>query len=430
VLRGDLLVVEGRVAAVGDARDALRALPGGRAEREFDASGCFVLPGLIHAHLHLCQTLFRGLAEQHDLLPWLRERIWPFEAAHTEASIAASARLGVCELLASGATCVNDMGTVRHTDAIGAVLEQTGLRAVFGKALMDQGKGAPAGWVERTEAALEDALAIAKRWHGRANGRLGVSLAPRFVLSCSTDLWRGVREAAAREGLLVHTHLAESPGEAAEVQAAVGETAARYFGRHGVLGPRFIGAHGVWVDDEERRMLAEARAAVAHCPSANLKLGSGLADVRALREAGVRLGLGSDGAACNNHLDVLGEMRVAALVSRVRSRERPLTAREVVELATCEGARALGLEARVGALASGLEADVVVVDVSGPHCAPHEGSDPYDVLVHAARASDVRLTLVAGRELYRDGRFTTLDPGAVLAEARAERHALLLRVGA
>jgi cytosine/adenosine deaminase-related metal-dependent hydrolase len=145
VARGDVLVVDDAIAAVGSAVPAaLARLPGGRADERVDARGGFVLPGLVHAHLHLCQTLFRGLAEQSDLLRWLRERIWPLEAAHTEASIAASAWLGLAELIAGGVTCINDMGSVHHTAAIGAVLEASGIRAVFGKALMDRGDGVPA----------------------------------------------------------------------------------------------------------------------------------------------------------------------------------------------------------------------------------------------------------------------------------------------
>src|SRR5262245_50910618 len=190
VARGDLLVKDGVIAALGPGFD--RAA-GERPDAEFDASGALVLPGLIHGHLHLCQTLFRGLAEQTDLLRWLRESIWPLEAAHTEASIAASVRLGLAELIAGGVTTVNDMGTVRHTEVIGAVLEESGMRAVFGKALMDQGQGVPRALLESRRAALDGALAIARRFHGAADGRLSVSLAPRFILTCSEGLWDDVR---------------------------------------------------------------------------------------------------------------------------------------------------------------------------------------------------------------------------------------------
>ena len=430
VARGDLLVEDGVIAALGEAvAPALAASPRGRADESFDAGGGFVLPGLVHGHLHLCQTLFRGLAEQSDLLRWLRESIWPLEAAHTEASIAASVRLGLAELIAGGVTCVNDMGTVHHTEAIGAVLEAAGVRAVFGKALMDQGDGVPRGLLETRKEALERALALARRYHGAGNGRLSVSLAPRFILSCSEGLWRDVSGAARERGLIVHTHLAESPGEGREVEAAVGSTAARYFAAHDVLGGRFVGAHGVWLEEDELGLIARAGGALVHCPGANLKLGAGFAPVRRWKQAGVRCGIGSDGAACNNRLDTFHEMSLAAGVARALDPERPLSAREVLSLATCDGARALGLGDVTGSIEAGKQADVIVVDGSALHHEPHAERDPYVTLVHAARAADVRLTMVAGRALYRDGAWATLDAARAVADARAEARGLLRRAG-
>src|SRR5262245_5096228 len=162
VTRGDLLVQDGVIAARGEAvAPALASLPRGRAGESYDASGAFVLPGLVHGHLHLCQTLFRGLAEQSDLLTWLRESIWPLEAAHDEASLAASVRLGACELIAGGVTCINDMGTVHHADVLGDTLAETGLRGVAGPALMDRGEGVPRRLLEGAEQALDRALRLA-----------------------------------------------------------------------------------------------------------------------------------------------------------------------------------------------------------------------------------------------------------------------------
>jgi len=421
VMPGALLVKDGVIVAIGPTAGE----PG--ADETFDARDGFVLPGFVHGHLHLCQTLFRGLAEHSDLLRWLRERIWPLEAAHTEASIAASARLGLAELLAGGVTCINDMGTVRHTNAIGSVLEETGVRAVFGKALMDQGDGVPEGLLEKPKPALDEALSIAKRWEGAGAGRLRVSLAPRFILSCSEPLWRDVAEAAAERGLLVHTHIAESPNEAREVKKAVRATAARFFAARGILSERFIGAHGVWLDADELSDLAAAHAALVHCPGSNLKLGSGFADVRAWREAGVRCGLGSDGAACNNRLDTFHEMGLAAGLARVLHPGRPLSARDVLSLATREGARALGLDARIGSLEVGKQADVIVIDAAALQQAPAPERDPYAAIVHAAGPKDVRLTMVAGRVLYKDGEWSTLDPRRVVADARQELAGLLRR---
>jgi cytosine/adenosine deaminase-related metal-dependent hydrolase len=430
VVPGDLLVRDGAIAALGPSvKAALAALPGGRADESFDAGGSFVIPGLVHGHLHLCQTLFRGLAEQSDLMCWLRESIWPLEAAHTEASVAASARLGLAELIAGGVTCVNDMGTVHHTEAIGAALEAAGVRAVFGKALMDKGEGVPGALIETARAALDSALALVARFDGAAGGRLRVSLAPRFILTCGEALWREVAAASLEKRLLVHTHLAESPGEGREVRRAVKRTAARWFAERDLLSERFVGAHGVWLDEDEIDALKDADAALVHCPGSNLKLGSGFADVRQWKDAGLRRGLGSDGAACCNRLDTFHEMGLAAGIARALHPDRPLSARDVLALATREGARALGLADAIGSLEAGKQADVAVVGASGLHQGPNAAADPYATIVHATRASDVRLTMVAGRVLYRDGAWTTLDAARALADARAEADGLLRRAG-
>lgn len=430
VARGDVLVVDGRIAALDSGVPAaLRALPGGRAGESVDAGGAFVLPGLIQGHLHLCQTLFRGMAEQSDLLRWLRESIWPLEAAHTEASIAASARLGLAELVAGGVTCVNDMGTVRHTDAIGGVLEASGVRAVFGRALMDRGEGVPAGLLQSARESLAGAEAEGRRWHGTAGGRLRAALAPRFILSCGEDLWRGAAALSRERGWLIHTHVSESPAEGREVEAAVGASATRYFADRGVLSERFVGAHGVWVDAEDLYYLRGGGSALVHCPGSNLKLGSGLARVRAWKDAGLRCGLGSDGAACNNRLDPFHEMSLASGIGRALEPASPLAAAEVLALATCDGARALGWGDEIGSLEVGKAADLIVVDHSGAHHGPRPDADPCSTLVHACRAADVRLTMVAGRPLWRDGGWLTLDGERAIADARAEASGLLRRAG-
>lgn len=426
IVRGDLLVRDGVIAALG--ADVPGALGGREPDARLDASGQFVMPGLVQGHLHLCQTLFRGLAEQNDLLRWLRESIWPLEAAHTPASLAASVRLGVLDLLASGVTCVNDMGTVRHTESIGETLESAGIRAVFGKALMDRGEGVPAGMLDTPAQALAEVRALADRFDGAGGGRLRASLAPRFVLSCSPGMWEGAVALSRERDLLLHTHVSESPAEGREVAEVTGTTAGRWFDGAGVLSKRFVAAHGVWLESDELAAFARADAALVHCPGSNLKLGSGLARVRAWRDAGIRCGLGSDGAACNNRLDPFVEMGLAAGVSRVRDAAHPLGAREVVALATRDGAAALGLGAVTGRLAPGFAADVIGVDPRGAHHGPEPEADPWTALVHSARGTDVRFTMVAGRVLYRDGAWSTLDPDAVLAESRHERRGLLRRV--
>jgi 5-methylthioadenosine/S-adenosylhomocysteine deaminase len=431
VMRGDLLILGDSIAALGpSAREHVARLPAGTRLERFDASGCLVLPGFVQAHVHLCQTLFRGLAEQSDLLHWLRESIWPLENAHNETSMAASVRLGICELVAGGVTCVNDMGTVRHSDVVGEVLATTGIRAVFGPALMDAGDGVPPGMLVPAGRQLEEAVRLAKRFDADAGGRLRVSLAPRFILSCSEELWRDVAALSRERGMLVHTHIAEAPTEGAEVKGAKGEHAAPYFARHDVLSERFVGAHGVWLDDAELDVVKHAGAALVHCPGSNLKLGSGFADVKAWRDRGIRCGIGSDGGACNNRLDTFAEMGLASGITRVKHRAAPLPARDIVAMATCDGARALGLGDRIGSLEVGKQADIACVDVATPRCAPFGEEQPYAALVHGASSGDITLTVAAGKVLYDWGDWKTLDPLAVVEDARREGAALLKRAAA
>ena len=188
-----------------------------------------------------------------------------------------------------------------------------------------------------------------------------------------------------------------------------------------------MGAHGVWLDKVELGLLARADAALVHCPGSNFKLGSGLADVKSWKRAGLRCGLGSDGAACNNRLDLFHELSLAAGVTRVQHPDEPLSAREVLSLATRDGARAIGLGDATGSLEAGKQADVIVLDTSASHHAPNAEADPYAAIVHAARAADVRLTMVAGRVLYRGGEWTTLDAARAAADARAEARGLVRR---
>src|SRR5213080_1770701 len=280
-----------------------------------DCSGCLVAPGLIQAHIHLCQTLFRGLADDLRLEHWLTRRIWPLEAVHTPETVYWSAMLGAAELLLGGTTAILDMETVRHTEAAFRALQRVGLRAVAGKCLMDaHPEGAPLELAESTDTALAEAESLARRWHGAAGGRLRVCFAPRFVPSCSGPLLRAASELAELFGAQLHTHAAETIVERETVLRTTGLEEIAYLDSVGISGKRAALAHCVWVDQHEMARLARQGTNVVHCPSSNLKLGSGVARVPELLEAGCRVALGADGAACNNRLDVFAEMRLAALI--------------------------------------------------------------------------------------------------------------------
>lgn len=426
VLAGtDVLVEDGRIARIGRGLGRRR---GARLPRQvIDATGCAVLPGLVHGHLHACQTLFRGRADGLELLDWLKERIWPFEAAHTKASLRASADLTWAELIRGGATAALDMGTVHHYDAVFESARDAGFRLVGGKAMMDAGQGVPRGLKESTRDSLAESLRLLETWHGAAGGRLTYAFAPRFVLSCTEKLLAEVARLAREKGVRIHTHASENPTECRVVRELRGRDNIAYFHALGLSGPHVTLAHCVWPTDEERRLLAETGTRVCHCPSSNLKLASGVAPVPELLDQGISVCLGADGAPCNNNLDLFTEMRLAALLHKPRVGPTAMPALRVLEMATLEGARALGLEADVGSLEVGKKADLTVVDLSGLHLAPVPADDVPGVLVHAARADDVRDVVIDGRPVLRERRLLTLDAAEVRASARAHADRLVAR---
>ncbi len=417
VLRGAEVVIQGaRIEKVG-------APSKGRIEgvrRVIDARGRVLIPGLVHAHLHACQTLCRNRADGYELLDWLREKIWPFEAAHDDESMRASADLTFTELLKSGATALNDMGTVRHYGAVFEAARDCGIRLVGGKAMMDAGQGMPLGLRETTAASIADSVALAERWHGTEDGRLRYAFAPRFVLSCTEPLLQQVGALAKQRRLRIHTHASESATECDVVREKTGADNVAYFEKVGLLGEHTTLAHCVWLTAQEHRIIRETKTSIAHCPSANLKLASGYAKVPELLKEGINVALGADGAPCNNNLDLWVEMRLAALIHLPRTGPTSLGAMKVLEMATLHGAKALGLEHEIGSIEPGKRADLALVDLSAAHASPG-GDDVVSRLVYSGQSRDVTHTVVDGRVLLDERRLVTLNEREVVE--RAERHA-------
>ncbi len=416
---GDVWIQNGRIKSIGQPPAEAIGAP------SIEAGGALVLPGFIQTHIHLCQTLFRGLADDLPLLAWLRQRVWPLEAAHDPRTLATAARLAAAELQIGGTTSVLTMETVHDTDAVFEALTPTGLRAVVGKCLMNVGDGTPARLRQDPRAAIDESLALHQRWHGSAHGRLHAALAPRFAIACSRDLLEATAAASDRHQLLVHTHASEQREEVEIVRAQTGLDNIAYLAAVGLASDRLCAAHCVWAADAEQATLAEHRVKVLHCPGSNLKLGSGIAPVVEMRARGISVSLGADGAACNNALDMFQEMRLAATLQASRRGPGALTARDAVWMATREGARALGLDAEIGSIEVGKKADVIVVDTNGVHHAP--GGDPYARLVYASRPSDVRATIIDGVVVARDGRVLWEDTARIQAAAVEAQRALVSR---
>jgi 5-methylthioadenosine/S-adenosylhomocysteine deaminase len=410
VVSGAVSVRDGRIAAIGPE-------PSTPHDLVVDAAGHYLLPGFIQTHIHLCQTLFRGYADDLRLMEWLRTRIWPMEAAHTPASLRASARLACLELLQSGTTSILTMETVHGTEAVIEATAATGIRATVAKSLMDHTTpDAPDRLREDGQQALAESVALFRQYNGTTAGRIRIAFAPRFALSCATELLEAIAEKAEELNALVHTHASEQRDEVAMVREATGRSNIGYFDAVELLSPRLNVAHCVWVDEDERALLAGSQVKVTHCPGSNLKLGSGIAPVPEMRARGINVSLGADGAACNNHLDMFGEMRLAAGLQSIRHSPGALSARDALWMATRAGAKALGQDAEIGSIEVGKKADLILIDAASAHSAP--SPDPFSAIVYAAHAADVRVTMVDGEILVRDGQPLQLDPAEIGADAR------------
>lgn len=419
VFAGDLVVRGRRIESVGE--------NSGAADEVIDARGCVVLPGFVQTHVHLCQTLFRGAADDLALIDWLKQRVWPMEAAHTPASLRASARLGVAEMLRGGTTCALTMETVSHTEEVFRVVEESGFRATVGKCMMDRGEEVPSALLETSADSLRESLALFERWHGRDDGRVRACFAPRFAVSCTEELLREVGALAKERGALVHTHASENLTEIEIVERETGRRNVEYLREVGIAGPHVVLAHCVHLNDGELNLLASSGTHVAHCPSSNMKLGSGIARIGDMLARGLSVSLGADGAPCNNRLDMFAEMRAASLLQKVVGGAESLQAPRVLRMATIGGAHALGLAEEIGSLEAGKRADVTILDLQKLHLTPHP--DPVSTVVYAAQPSDVRTVLVDGRVLLRDGVLTTLNESEVLVEASEQAASLAERAG-
>jgi 5-methylthioadenosine/S-adenosylhomocysteine deaminase len=420
VHEGDLLIENGRIARLAES--------GMTADVVIDATDCAVLPGFVQTHIHLCQTLFRGAADDLSLLDWLKKRVWPMEAAHTAESISASARLGIAELIKGGTTCALTMETVSHTEEVFKAVQETGFRATVGKCMMDRGDDVPPGLQEKTDESVAASIELLERWHGAADGRIHYCFAPRFALSCTGELLARVGQLARERRVMVHTHASENRDECQLVERDSGLRNVAYLDSLGISGSHVLLAHCVHLDEHELEILARTQTNVAHCPSSNLKLGSGIAPVATMLDRGISVSLGADGAACNNRLDMFTEMRTMALLQKALHGPEVVPAAHALRIATIDGARALGLEKEIGSLEIGKRADVIVVALNEIHSVPRSGQLA-SALVYSAQANDVRDVVIDGSIVLRERKLVDANEGSILADAILQRKSLMLRAG-
>jgi 5-methylthioadenosine/S-adenosylhomocysteine deaminase len=379
-----------------------------------DGGGKLVASGFVNAHTHLAMVLFRGLADDVPLRAWLEEHVWPIEAKLRPEDVYWCTLLAVAEGLRGGTIGFADM--YFHTDEVGRALEESGARALLSYGIIAQ------SMAEKGRAELDATTSFVQRWNGAADGRIRAAISPHSVSTCGEDVWRAAIEAASDLGVPIHTHLAETRSEVEEWCARSGASPVRYLEGIGAFSVPVLAAHCVHVDDEDIDILAGNNVTVAHCPKSNAKLGNGIAPVRALRDAGIPVAIGTDGAASNNRLDMVEEMRTVWILERALHEDpmRP-SAEDVFDMATRAGRLALDLES--DGLTEGGSADLILIDREPLHSAPRH--DPLATLVFASNALDVTDVLVDGRWLMRNRELRTIDAERV----RSEIDGLMRRYG-
>lgn len=385
-----------------------------------DARGKVIIPGLIQTHIHLTQTLFKGRADDLELLDWLEKRIWPLEASHDKRSNYISAKLGIAELIKGGTTSIVDMETVNHTDVAFKAVKETGFRALMGKCMMDYGKKLPKALKEDTSISLKESEKLIKKYHKSADGRIEYALAPRFVISCSEELLAKTKELSDKYDVMMHTHASENLGEISIVKKRTGMRNIEYLHKLGLTGEKLILAHCIHLDDNEMNILVDTKTKISHCINSNLKLASGIAKIPELIDKGACISLGADGAPCNNNLDMFREMRNAALVQKPRLKDPTvMEAKKVFELATLGGADALGKKDLLGSIEENKIADLAILDLNNIQAAPSfvNLEDIYSSIVYSASSRDVVHTIIDGKIVMKNKKLTTIDEKEVIKEA-------------
>jgi len=367
-----------------------------------DKKNGIILPGLVNTHTHSIQSVFRGIADDQQLLDWLRKYVLPAEGLLNKEQMYWAALLGYSEMVSKGTTTCSDFLSVKHASSGFKAAIDSGIRANIGKVLMDRKLGGDDALVEETEKQLKETEKLIQEFHGSENGRINYSITPRFVPSCSEELLVGCSKLLKKyPTVTIQSHVAENKSECELVKEITGQEYVPYLSSVGLLTNKTILAHGIWLSENDKKLLSVADTAISHNPSSNSKLASGICNVVSLHEEEVLVGLGTDGAPCNNNYDLFSEMKLASFLAKlITGDETSLPASKIVQMATIGGAKTLGLSEEIGSLKIGKKADIVLLDSNSLHWLPLY--DPYSFIVYSASGSDVRYVWVDGILLVDD----------------------------
>ncbi len=404
---GEIAIEDGKILTVGPKGSAPKGFV---PDHVLDLPEDVVMPGLINTHTHAAMTMLRSYADDLPLMPWLQTKVWPFEDKLSDEDIYWGTLLALAEMIQSGTTTMLDMySSMNHV--ADAVLK-AGTRGVLARGLIGNG---PNG-----EKAFNENIDLINKYHGAGNGRVKVMFGPHAPYTCSGEYLQKVKAEADRLGVGIHIHVAETEDEIKIIQDQYGKTPVQWLNDLGLFGGHVVAAHCVHLTEEDMNILAEKKVSVAHNAESNMKLNSGTAPIPELRSKGVVVGLGTDGASSNNNLDLFGEMRSAAFQQKLKKDSTAMPAYEVLEMATIEGAKALGFE-EVGKLVPGYKADLISVNFDQPHFYPRFSIPAH--LVYVAHAGDVRTVMVDGEILMEERQLKTIDVKQVCREVeqRAKR---------
>lgn len=392
--QGCLAVDSGRIIALGTSLSY-------SAQKTIDGTGKLALPGLINTHMHEC--LMRGICEDLPLMEWLEKICFPLDSAFSSQDMRASAFLNQLEMIKGGVTTFNDI--YRYPEEGARVAELSGLRAIFSPQIIEQ----PSGAGETVDGAEE----MIESWNKKAEGRISIWFGPHAIYTCSSQTLKKIRRLADRYGVGIHIHLAETRAEVESSYQKSGLSPVQYLDRLDFLDSRVLAAHCVHLSAEDMATLKERNVAVAYNPSSNMKLASGVAPISELLKMGIRVGLGTDSNLSNNNLDMFEEMRMGTMLQKLHLADASaLPCYEVLEMATREGARALGMEEDIGSLEVGKKADIILINLESPHLWPlflNSPSNLVEHVVYSANASDVYTTIVDGRTLMEERKVLTLS---------------------
>jgi len=415
---GGVAVKDGRIVAVGTSAEMDLNYS---SRQVIEATGKVIVPGLINGHTHVPMTLFRGIADDLDLQEWLTKYIFPAEAKNvTEDFVRVGTRLGLAEMIRSGTTTYCDM--YYFEDAIADETFKAGMRGVLGETVIDF----PVADNKTNAEAMAYVEKFVSRWKG--NSLIVAAIAPHAPYTVSEEHLKAVRAFSDRTGAPIVTHISETKREVDDSIKNKGASPVNYLNRFGFLNNKVIAAHMVWPTEEELLLLKKLGVGLVHNPQSNMKLASGVAPVPEMLKQDMPVGLGTDGAASNNDLNLWEEMDTAAKLHKLISKDpKVVTAQEAFEMATIRGARALHLEKEIGSIEKGKRADLAIVDLDGLNQTPFYNI--YSDLVYSAKAGDVRTVIVEGKVLMRDRRLLTLNEVTIKADARRYRERIVQSVG-